>query len=150
MDSSAHNLNTAHYTILPRPYLHVFFIFLIFHFFFLGPHSRHMGVPRLGVDSELQLPAYAIATATPDLSHICDLHHSCQQRQIPNPLSKARDRTHILMDTSRIRFHCTTMGAPVIFFVFWVFFGYVCSVEKFPGQGSNPHHSNDNARSLAS
>ena len=48
----------------------------------------------------------------PDLSHICDLHHSSQQRQIPDPLSKARDRMHILMDTSRIRFHCATVGIP--------------------------------------
>ena len=30
------------------------------------------------------------------------LHHSSQQRQILNPLSKARDRTRILMDTSRV------------------------------------------------
>ena len=37
---------------------------------------RHMEVPRLGVESELQLPAYATATAMPDLSYICDLHHS--------------------------------------------------------------------------
>ena len=29
----------------------------------LGPHPRHMEVPRLGVESELQLPAYATATA---------------------------------------------------------------------------------------
>ena len=35
-----------------------------------------MEVPRLGVESELQLPAYTIATATPDLSHVFDLHHS--------------------------------------------------------------------------
>ena len=37
--------------------------------------------------------AYTTATATPDLSHICDLHHSSQQRQILNPLKEARDRT---------------------------------------------------------
>ena len=35
-------------------------------FFFLGPHQRHMVVPRLGVEAELQLPAYTTATATPD------------------------------------------------------------------------------------
>ena len=33
-------------------------------FFFLGRHLQHMEVPRLGVKSELQLPAYAAATAT--------------------------------------------------------------------------------------
>ena len=32
-----------------------------------------MEVPGLGVGSELQLPAYTTATATPDLSCICDL-----------------------------------------------------------------------------
>ena len=35
-----------------------------------------MEVPRLGVESELQLPAYTTATATLDPSHICDLHHT--------------------------------------------------------------------------
>ena len=48
-------------------------------FFFLGPHLQHMEVPRLEVSSDLQLPAYTIATAQPDLSHICDLHCSSQQ-----------------------------------------------------------------------
>ena len=65
-----------------------------------------MEVPRLGVKSELQLPAYA--TATPDPSHICDLHHSSQQRPILNPLSKARDQTLNLMVPSWIHFHCAT------------------------------------------
>ena len=46
---------------------------------FLGPQVQHMEVPRLGVKLELQLLAYAIATATQDLSLICDLHHSSQQ-----------------------------------------------------------------------
>ena len=36
------------------------------------------------------------------LSRICDLHHSSQQRRIPNPRSKARDRTWNLMIPSRI------------------------------------------------
>ena len=35
-------------------------------FLFLGLYMRHMEVPRLGVKSELQLPAYAAATAMPD------------------------------------------------------------------------------------
>ena len=41
-------------------------------FFFcllLGPHLRHMEVPRQGVELELQLLAHATATATWDLSH---------------------------------------------------------------------------------
>ena len=32
-----------------------------------------MKIPRLGIESELQLPAYTTATAMPDPSHICDL-----------------------------------------------------------------------------
>ena len=43
---------------------------------FLGPHLWYMEVPRLGVQSELYLLAYTTATATPDPSHICNLHHS--------------------------------------------------------------------------
>ena len=69
-----------------------------------------MEVPRLGVESEPQLPAYATVTAARDQSCNCNLHHSSQQHQIPDPLSEARDRTHILMDTSQIRFHCATTG----------------------------------------
>ena len=47
-----------------------------FVFGFLGPHSQHMEVPRLEVKSELQLQGYATATATPDLSLLCILHHN--------------------------------------------------------------------------
>ena len=59
-----------------------------------------MDVPRLGIQSELQLPAHTTAAAMPDLSHVCDLHHSLRQHQILDTLSKARDQTHVLMDTS--------------------------------------------------
>ena len=57
-----------------------------------------MKVPGLGVKSEPPLPAYTTATVTPDLSHSCNLRLSLEQRWIFNPLSKARDRTYILMD----------------------------------------------------
>ena len=88
--------------------------FILFFFCFLGPHLRHIEVPRLEVQLELQLLAYAIATATPDLSHVCDLHPNSQQYQIPNPLSEARDQTFNLMVPSRIHFHCTTTGTPIL------------------------------------
>ena len=55
-----------------------------------------MEAPRLGVQSELQLPAYTTATATKDPSRICDLHHSLWQHRISNPLSEEGDQTHIL------------------------------------------------------
>ena len=80
--------------------------------FFYGPQSWHMEVPRLEVQQELQLPAYATATATPDLSHICKLYHSSRHCRIPDPPSEARDQTHILIDTSWIHFCCATMGTP--------------------------------------
>ena len=34
--------------------------------FFLGPYLQHVDVPRLGMELELQLPAYATATAMPN------------------------------------------------------------------------------------
>ena len=40
-----------------------------------------MEVPRLGVKSELQLPAYTAATATWDLSHI----HNPKFAAMPDP-----------------------------------------------------------------
>ena len=50
-----------------------------------------MEVPRLEVESELQMPVYATAIAMPDLSCIYDPYHSLQQQcQILNPLSKVR------------------------------------------------------------
>ena len=91
--------------------------FLSFFFVFLGLHLWHMELPRLGIDLELQPPAYTRVTATQDPSHVCDLHHSVhhssQQRQILNPLSKARDRTCNLMVPSRIRFLCAAPGTPM-------------------------------------
>ena len=45
-----------------------------------------MEVPRLGVEWELQLLAYATATATRVLSPVCDPRHSSQQLGIRNPL----------------------------------------------------------------
>ena len=43
-------------------------------------------------------------TAMPDPNLICDLHHSSWQCWILNPLSKARDQTFVLKDTSHICF----------------------------------------------
>ena len=93
----------------------IFVIFVIndlwfFFFFFLGPHSQHMEVHRLGVQLELQLPAYTTAAAKPDPSHVCDLHHSPWQCWILNPLSEAKDWTHDIMPPSRIHFCCAMTG----------------------------------------
>ena len=57
--------------------------FLIF-FFFLGLHPQHMEVPRLGVESELQLPAYTTDTAMQDPSLICNIY-TPQLMATPDP-----------------------------------------------------------------
>ena len=55
-------------------------IYLIYLFIaFLGLHLLHMEVPGLGVKSEMQLPAYAIATAYTE---------ACSNL---NPVSETRD-----------------------------------------------------------
>ena len=48
---------------------------------------------------------HTTATATSDLSYVCNLHQSSQQCQIFKPLSKARNRTHNLIVPSQIHFH---------------------------------------------
>ena len=90
-----------------RRYQRQFFFFSL-----LGLDSWRMKVPRLGVELELQLPAYTTATAMQDPNCICNLYHSSQQHWILNPLSEAEDQTQVLMDTSWIHFHCATTGTP--------------------------------------
>ena len=70
----------------PRRELHFFFFFG-----FLGLHLWHMEVHKLGVESELQLPAYATAIATPNMSRNYYLYHGSWHRWIPNPLTKVKD-----------------------------------------------------------
>jgi len=82
----------------------------LFFLVFLGPHQQHVEVPRLGVNSELQLPPYITAIATRDLSQVCDLHRSSWQLQILNPLSETKDWTRNLMVPSWICFHCSITG----------------------------------------
>ena len=67
---------------------------LIFIICFLGLYMWHTEVPRLGVESQLQM-AYATVTGTQNPSCICDLHHSSWQHQMLNSLSKARDQMRI-------------------------------------------------------
>ena len=90
--------------------------YFFFFFCFLGPHPQHMEVPRLRVASELQLPAYITATAMRDLSYVCNLHRGSQQCRVFNPLSKARDRTHILMGTCQVHYRWATMETPFFHF----------------------------------
>ena len=82
-----------------------YYLFTIYLFIFLLFRAvlAAYGSSQAGVKSELQPLAYSTATATPDPSHICNLHHSSWQRWIINPLSKGRDRTRNFMVPSRIR-----------------------------------------------
>ena len=69
-------------------------IFFFLSFVFLGLHLQHVEVPRLGVELELQLPAYTTVTAMLDLSCVCNLHHHLDHNSwqcwILNPLSEPR------------------------------------------------------------
>ena len=115
----------------------LFFLTVCIYLFicFLGPHPWHMGVPRLGVQLELQLLAYATVTTTQDLSSICNLHHSTLMAalgRIPNPLSKPQDWTCILMDTSQVCYCWATTGTPwpmwiwlILFLIKYHFYLYI-------------------------
>ena len=70
--------------------------------YFLLFRAVHMAYDRGWTGA--MLLAYTIGTAAWDPSHICDLHHTSWQHWIPDPLSEARDRTRIFMDTSWICF----------------------------------------------
>ena len=83
-----------------------FFFFLFFFLLFLGPHLLAHG------NSQARGWIGAVATATRDPSGICDLHHSSRQGQILNPLSEARNRTCILMDTSLVHYLWAMTGTP--------------------------------------
>ena len=111
----------------------------------LGPHLQHMEVPRLGVELELQLQAYATAMhlrSKPCLQPMLQL----QQGWILNPLSEARDWNCILIDGS-VRFltHWATIGTPFFFFLckMAIPVGY-----ESRGQGLNLSHICSNAGSL--
>ena len=81
-----------------------------------------MELPRLGVVSEPQSPAYA--TATLGLIPIYDLYHSLRQSWILNPLIEARGQTRILMDTSQTLNPLSHKGNSLSLF-FCFFFSYL-------------------------
>ena len=77
-------------------------VFLFFFSLFIAPpvaYGQHM----LGVESELQLPACATATATP-VTVVTSLWPTpqLQRHWILNPLSEARDGTWVLMGFSQV------------------------------------------------
>ena len=76
-DTQAHVFSPSHFIVFyfvafvfSSPFLFLTSLFFcLFYLFRAVP--RHMEVPSLGVESELQLPAYATVTATHDPSLVC-------------------------------------------------------------------------------
>ena len=106
--------NTFHFTQCNIPQWQIFFFFFCLFRAALVAHGDSQARGLIGA----VLPTYARATAMPDQSHVCDLHHSSQQHWILNPLSKARDQTQDLMDTRWVHYHRATTGTP-FWWVFW-------------------------------
>ena len=75
---------------------------MFFFFPFSGLHLYQMEIPRPGVESQLQMPAYTTAVAMQDWRLAFNRRHSSQQHQILNPLSKARNQIHILLGISGV------------------------------------------------
>ena len=76
----------------------LFACFLFIYFFVAAFMAYRSSQARVQVGAATE--AYTTATATPDLSCICDLCCGLWQLQIINPLIEARDWTCILLDTS--------------------------------------------------
>ena len=75
----------SHPSLHTAPGNYFMFVCLFVYFCFLGPgpYLRLLEVPRVAAELEPQLLAYTTATATWDLSCVCDLQ--TQQCQILNP-----------------------------------------------------------------
>ena len=86
----------------------------LFFFFLIAFQGHTHGTWKFPGQGSNQSCSCRRATATPDLSCICDLHHSSRQRWILNPLIEARDWTCVLMDTSWVPYHWATMGTPLL------------------------------------
>ena len=98
-------------------YVRIYALFIYFCFLlFRAAPTAHGGSQARGGMGPVA-GAYTTATATPDQSRACSLHHSSWQCRMLNPLSEARDQTHNLMFSSRIGFCCSTMGTPAFYFL---------------------------------
>ena len=72
----------------------------VYVYVFLGPHLQRMEFRRLGSRIGAAAVSLCHSHSNTRLSHIFNLCHSSQQHQILNSLTKERDRTCILIDTS--------------------------------------------------
>ena len=95
--------------IMPSKFIHVirncnitFFLFILFIYLFI---FAFRAAPMAYGSSQARVQ---VGTAAAGLCH------SSQQCRILNPLSKARDQTCILMDTSQFHYCWATMGTPTL------------------------------------
>ena len=79
----------------------------VYFFLWVGGGAAHVAYGSSQARGQIRATAADLctATATPDLSHISNLHHSSWQCRILNPLSEARDCTHILMVASQVDYY---------------------------------------------
>ena len=98
-----------------------------FLFCFLGAHSGHMEVPRLGVELELQLSAYTTQQQLeiPAVSATYTTAHS--NAGSFNPLSEARDPTYVFMDPSQVHQLLSHEGNS---FFLVIIFSFYCNVIR--------------------
>ena len=111
--------------------------------FLFRPHLWHMEVPRLEVESEVQLSAYTTARAMWDPSHIYDPYHS--SRQHGSLTHQARPGIELASSWILVGF---VTAEPQWELHFDFFNGCTCSILKLPGQGLNPSYICGYARSL--
>ena len=87
----------------------VYLFFLIFFRAAGMAYGNSQGRSRLGTIAACLHHSHSNARSEPCL---WPLYHSSQQCQIFNPLCEARDKIHILMDTSWVHFCWATTGTP--------------------------------------
>ena len=74
-----------------------FSFFVFFKFFLFGATPIAYESSQARGQIRIAAAGWITAKVTQDLSHVCKLHHSSWQRWIPNPMSRAREQTCVLM-----------------------------------------------------
>ena len=85
-------------------------------FLLLGPHMQHLEVPRLWVEQELHLLAYTKPQQHRILATSVTYTAVHSNAGLFVPLSKAKDESCVLMDTSQVRYHSAMVGTPTCTF----------------------------------
>ena len=93
------------------------FFFFFWYFVFSGPHPQHMEIPRLGVELEVQLPAFTTAT-TMRIQVLLPPAPQLMATPILNALSEARDQTRNLMLPS---WTISTAPQPDLLIFVWIY-----------------------------